>query len=196
MKRIMALTALVSVVALFAFTSQATAQDEPSLTADPATVAAEGEHSFTVSGAGFTPGLALFVLPCTIPGDPLTPASTPAEIGAGLAAVDATGGDCILDSLTLMPVTAGDDGTFSVQRSANVGQNFAWAAGDVAQTEVGSALIFIVDPMDDGMIPEGGADTGFGGMAGNGSSLVVPLAAGLFAVVMLGGAAITLRRND
>ena len=52
-----------------------------------------------------------------------------------------------------------------------------------------------MDDMDD-MAPEGGADTGFGGMAGSGSSLVVPLAAGLFAVAVLGGAAITLRRND
>ena len=53
-----------------------------------------------------------------------------------------------------------------------------------------------MDDMDDMDAPEGGADTGFGGMAGSGSSLVVPLAAGLFAVAVLGGAAITLRRND
>ena len=35
MKRIMALTAAVSLLALFALTSQASAQDGPSLTADP-----------------------------------------------------------------------------------------------------------------------------------------------------------------
>ena len=193
MKRIMALTALVSVVALFAFTSQAAAQQVGTLTADPPTVPAEGEHTFTVTGSGFIPNTSVFVLPCTLPGDPLTPASSAEEIGASMAALDATGGDCDLGSLT--PAAIDGDGNFSVEVTAAVGQNFAWVAGDAPpSTQNGLVPVFIVDPSM--MAPEGGADTGFGGMADSGSSLVVPLAAGLFAVAVLGGAAITLRRND
>ena len=195
MKRIMALTVAVSLLALLVLTSQASAQDGPSLTADPAYVEAEGDHSFTVSGAGFTAGLALFVLPCTLPGEPMTPEN----LAAGLAAMGQT--DCNLGSLT--PAVVGADGTFSVSVSATVGQNFVWVAGDAAQTESAAAPVFIGAPMDDmgddmgdDMAPEGAAETGFGGMAGSdGNSLAVPLAATIAAVTLLGGAALVTRRN-
>ena len=207
MKRIMALVALVSVVALFAFTTQAAAQDGPSLSADPPTVAAEGEHSFTVSGAGFSPGISLFVLPCTIPGDPVSVSTPLPELAAALGSI--TVADCNMSSLT--PVAAGDDGSFSVSVTGTVGANFAWIAGDAAQSEVAAVPVFIVDPsmMDDmgddmapegetdtGEAPEGGAGTGFGGMAGSdGNSVAVPLAASIAAVVALGGATLVRRRN-
>ena len=49
--------------------------------------------------------------------------------------------------------------------------------------------------MDD-MTPEGAPNTGFGGMAGSDSnSVAVPLAAGIAAVVVLGGATLVRRRN-
>ena len=195
MKRIMALTVAVSLLALLVLTSQASAQDGPSLTADPAYVEAEGDHSFTVSGAGFTAGLALFVLPCTLPGEPMTPEN----LAEGLAAMGQT--DCDLGSLT--PAVVGADGAFSVSVSATVGQNFVWVAGDAAQTESAAAPVFIGAPMDDmaddmgdDMAPEGAAETGFGGMAGSdGNSVAVPLAATLAAVVLLGGATLVARRN-
>ena len=200
MKRIMALTVAVSLLALLVLTSQASAQDGPSLTADPAYVEAEGDHSFTVSGAGFTAGLALFVLPCTLPGEPMTPEN----LAAGLAAMGQT--DCNLGSLT--PAVVGADGTFSVSVSATVGQNFVWVAGDAAQTESAAAPVFIGAPMDDmaeedmaddmgdDMAPEGAAETGFGGTAGSdGNSLAVPLAATIAAMALLGGAALVTRRN-
>ena len=141
MKRIMALAALVSVVALFAFTTQAAAQDGPSLSADPPTVAAEGEHSFTVSG-GFSPGISLFVLPCTIPGDPVSVSTPLPELAAALGSI--TVADCNMSSLT--PVAAGDDGSFSASITGTVGANFAWIAGDAAQSEVAAVPVFIVDP--------------------------------------------------
>ena len=195
MKRIMALTVAVSLLALLVLTSQANAQDGPSLTADPAYVEAEGDHSFTVSGAGFTAGLALFVLPCTLPGEPMTPEN----LAEGLAAMGQT--DCNLGSLT--PAVVGADGAFSVSVSATVGQNFVWVAGDAAQTESAAAPVFIGAPMDDmgddmgdDMAPEGAAETGFGGTAGSdGNSVTVPLAATVAAVTLLGGAALATRRN-
>ena len=192
MKRIMALTAAVSMLALFVLASQAHAQDGPSLTADPAYVPAEGDYTFTVSGSGFTAGLALFVLPCTAPGDPMTPENAAEAIGRiGQA-------DCDLGSLT--PAVVGADGTFSATVSATVGQNFVWVAGDAAQTESGAAPVFIGEPMADDMAddmaPDGAAETGFGGMAGSdGNSVAVPLAATLAAVALLGGAVLVTRRN-
>ena len=196
MKRIMALTAAVSLLALFALASQASAQDGPSLTADPPAVPAEGEYTFTISGSGFTAGLALFVLPCTAPGEPMTPDN----VAAAIAAIGQT--DCNLGSMT--PVVVGADGTFSLTATATVGQNFVWIAGDAAQTEAGAVPVFIVEPMDDmgddmgdDMAPEGAAETGFGGTAGSdGNSVAVPLAATLAAVALLGGTALVARRHS
>ena len=200
MKRIMALAALTSVVALFAFTTQAAAQDvvQGTLTADPATVPAEGEYTFTVSGSGFIANTSVSLLPCTLPGDPLSPASSPEAIGAAFSALAPISGDCDLGKVLPTPIDA--DGSFSVQHTATVGQNFAWVAGDNPTTQSGVVPVFIVDPsmmeeMDE-MVPEGGADTGFGGMAGSdGNSVAVPLAAGIAAVVALGGATLVRRRN-
>ena len=192
MKRIMALTAAVSLLALFALASQASAQDGPSLTADPPAVPAEGEYTFPISGSGFTAGLALFVLPCTAPGAPMTPDN----VAAAIAAIGQT--DCNLGSMT--PVVVGADGTFSLTATATVGQNFVWIAGDAAQTEAGAVPVFIVEPMDDmgdDMAPEGAAETGFGGTAGSdGNSVAVPLAATLAAVALLGGTALVARRHS
>ena len=192
MKRIMALTAAVSLLALFALASQASAQDGPSLTADPPAVPAEGEYTFTISGAGFTAGLALFVLPCTAPGEPMTPEN----VAQAIASIGQT--DCDLGSMT--PVVVGADGTFSLTATAPVGQNFVWIAGDAAQTEAGAVPVFIVEPMDDmgdDMAPEGAAETGFGGTAGSdGDSVAVPLAATLAAVALLGGTALVARRHS
>ncbi|MCY3650478.1 MAG: hypothetical protein F4Y99_13380 [Acidimicrobiaceae bacterium] len=192
----MALTAAVSLLALFALASQASAQDGPSLTADPPAVPAEGEYTFTISGSGFTAGLALFVLPCTAPGEPMTPDN----VAAAIAAIGQT--DCNLGSMT--PVVVGADGTFSLTATATVGQNFVWIAGDAAQTEAGAVPVFIVEPMDDmgddmgdDMAPEGAAETGFGGTAGSdGNSVAVPLAATLAAVALLGGTALVARRHS
>jgi LPXTG-motif cell wall-anchored protein len=65
---------IVTVVAMMglAFAAPASAQDEPSVTADPPYVEAPGEATFIVSGEGFSdPGL--FILPCDIPEGDDTP---------------------------------------------------------------------------------------------------------------------------
>ncbi|MCY4663911.1 MAG: hypothetical protein OXC00_04515 [Acidimicrobiaceae bacterium] len=193
MKRIMALTAAVSMLALFVLASQAHAQDGPSMTADPAYVPTEGEHTFTLSASGFSPGLALFVLPCTIPGDPMTPENAAEAMGR------LSQESCDLGSLT--PTVVGADGTFSLEITGTIGQNFVWVAGDAAQTETAAAPVFIGEPpmddMGDDMAPDGAAETGFGGTAGSGgNSVAVPLAATLAAVALLGGTALVARRHS
>ena len=197
MKRILTVMALASVLALFAFANQASAQDLVigTLSADPPTVPTEGEHAFTVTGSGFIPNTSVFVLPCTLPGDPLSPASSAEAIEAAALSINATGGDCNLGNLT--PAAIDADGAFSAQVTASVGANFAWVAGDNPTTQQGFVPVFIVDPaMMDDMAPEGGAETGFGGTAGSdGNSVAVPLTAALVGTALLAGAALAVRRN-
>ena len=197
MKRTMALTAIVSVLALFVLSSQASAQDEPSLTADPPAVDGPGTYTFTLTGSGWSPGLLVFIVPCTYPGEQLTTA-TPVE---DMAAVVGSLGqdDCVLAPMGSAPV--GGDGTFTVEVTHDVPGNFAFGAGDAGGTEEGAVPVLFIaedmgDDMGDDMAPEGAADTGFGGTAGSdGNSIAVPLAATLAAVVLLGGAVIATRRH-
>ena len=198
MKRIMALTAIVSVLALFVLTSQASAQDGPLLTADPPAVDGPGTHTFTLTGSGWSAGLTVFIVPCTVPGEQLTTASSIDAIVAALAGMGQA--DCILAPLG-PPIPVGDDGTFTVEITHDVPANFAFGAGDAAVTEDSAVPVLFIaedmgDDMGDDMAPEGGAETGFGGMAGSdGNSVAVPLAATLAAVVLLGGAALVTRRH-
>lgn len=200
MKRILALVTLTSAVALFAFAGHAAAQETATLTADPATVPAEGSYTFTVTGSGFIPDSSgVNVLPCTLPGETLSPASSAEEIAAAVAVLNPLGGDCDLGNVT--PVSIDSDGGFSIEATASVGVNFAWGAGDVSQTQSALIPVFIVDPamaddMADDMAPDGAAETGFGGMAGSdGNSVAVPLTAALVGASLLAGAALVARRN-
>jgi hypothetical protein len=193
MKRIMALTAAVSVLALFVLTSQASAQDGPSLSADPPAVDGPGTYTFTLTGSGWSPGLLVFIVPCTVPGDQLTTAMPIEEVVAVASGLSAD--DCVLSPMGSS--TVGGDGTFTVEVTHDVPANFAFGAGDAATTESsGFPILFIADDMGDDMAPEGAAETGFGGMAGSdGNSVAVPLAATLAALVLFGGAALVARRN-
>ncbi|MYA86697.1 MAG: hypothetical protein F4Y12_14080 [Acidimicrobiaceae bacterium] len=193
MKRIMALTAIVSVLALFVLTSQASAQDGPLLTADPPAVEGPGTYTFTLTGSGWSAS-PIFIVPCTVPGEQLTTASSTDAIVAALEGMGQA--DCVLAPLGA-PIVVGGDGTFTVEITHDVPANFAFGAGDAGGTEDGAApVLFIAEDMGDDMAPDGAAETGFGGMAGSdGNSVAVPLAATLAAVVLLGGAAIVTRRH-
>ncbi len=197
MKRIMALTAIVSVLALFVLTSQASAQDGPLLTADPPAVPGPGTYTFTLTGSGWSAS-PIFIVPCTVPGEQLTTASSTDAIVAALEGMGQN--DCILAPLGA-PIIVGGDGTFTVEITHDVPANFAFGAGDAGSTEDSAAPILFIaedmgDDMGDDMAPEGAAETGFGGMAGSdGNSVAVPLAATLAAVVLLGGAALVTRRH-
>ena len=208
MKKIMALTAVVSVLALFVLTSQASAQDGPSLSADPPAVAGPGTQTFTVTGSGWSPGLLVFIVPCTIPGEQLTTATPLEEIVAAMGGIDSD--SCVLSPIG-GPAPVGGDGTFTVEVTHDVPANFAFGAGDAGSTEASAAPVLFIaedmgddmgdddmadDDMADDMAPEGGAETGFGGMAGSdGNSVAVPLAATLAAVALLGSATLVARRH-
>ena len=112
----------------------------PALVVDPATVPSTGRHDFTINGTGFDPGLTVFVLVCTIPGDEVSPDTPAADLEAAIAKVDPFS-HCDLG--TAKAVTADSSGSFSVQRSARVGQNFLWSAGDIARTQGAAAPVFI-----------------------------------------------------
>jgi hypothetical protein len=214
----MALTAVVSVLALFVLTSQASAQDGPRLTADPPAVDGPGTHTFTLTGSGWSAS-PIFIVPCTVPGEQLTTASSTDAVVAALSGMDQDA--CVRAPMASGPV--GADGTFSFEVTHDVPANFAFGAGDAATTESSAApVLFIVedmgddmgedaedmgddmgedaedmgDDMGDDMAPEGAAATGFGGMAGSdGNSVAVPLAATIAAMTLLGGAALVSRRH-
>ena len=192
MKRVMALTAIVSVLALFVLTSQASAQDGPLLTADPPAVEGPGTYTFTLTGSGWSAS-PIFIVPCTVPGEQLTTASSTDAIVAALEGMGQA--DCILAPLgAAIPV--GGDGTFTVEITHDVPANFAFGAGDVGGTEDSAAPVLFIADMGDDMAADGGMGAGFGGMAGSdGNSVAVPLAATLAAVVLLGGAALATRRH-
>ena len=194
----MALTAVVSVLALLVLTSQASAQDGPLLTADPPAVEGPGTYTFTLTGSGWSAS-PIFIVPCTVPGEQLTTATSTDAIVAVLEGMGQA--DCILAPLGA-PIVPGGDGTFTVEITHDVPANFAFGAGDAGGTEDSAAPVLFIaedmggDDMGDDMAPDGAAETGFGGMAGSdGNSVAVPLAATLAAVVLLGGAALVTRRH-
>ena len=117
----------VAMLALLIVPVAATAQDEPTVTVEPTEVEAAGPADLTIEGAGFTPGLDLFILPCVAPDGDLT-------------AINGQE-DCDVGDLT--PVTVGDDGTFSVEVNYDIVENFAVVAGDAAQSESAGALVAI-----------------------------------------------------
>ena len=196
MKRIIALVAAATVMALLVLPSQAAAQDGPALSIDPPAVDGPGTHTFTITGSGWSAGLLVFIVPCTYEGDQLTTASSTDDMVAALGQL-ATNPDACVRSPIGGPAPVGADGTFSLEVTHDVPANFAFGSGDATAAETASVPVpFIAEDMGDGMAPDGAAETGFGGMAGSdGDSVAVPLAATLAAVVLLGGAALVTRRH-
>ena len=193
MKRTMALAALTSVVALFAFTTQAAAQDGPTASVDPEYVSEAGTHTITVSGSGW-PAAGTVILACAGFG------------GVEPEVVEEADAFTKCDIGGLTPATMDGD-SFSNAVDLDIPAeglvilvgNQAAGLGVLATVHVGEMMAD--DMADEGgtdtdMAPEGGADTGFGGMAGSdGNSVAVPLAASIAAVVVLGGATLVRRRN-
>ena len=142
MKRIMALTAAVSLLALFVLTAQANAQSTPTLEADPPAVAGPGAQSITLTGTGWNPGLFVFVVECTVPGDQLTTATPMDEIVAAMMSMAE-------DDCTRSPVgtaTAQPDGTITVGVNANVTANYALGVGDIGgQQSRAVPIVFVAE---------------------------------------------------
>lgn len=188
------MVAVASVLALFALTGQAAAQDGPLLQADPPAVPGPGTYTFTLTGSGWQSGLLVYIVPCTVGGDQLTTASSADDIEAVMEAVASE--DCARIPIG-GPELVGADGTFTVEVTHEITANFAFGAGDAGSVEDDAVpVLFVADDMSDDMAPEGGADTGFGGTAGaDPASVAVPLAATTAAVILLGGTALVVRRN-
>lgn len=194
MKRTLAMSLVASVLALFALTGQAAAQDGPALQADPPAVPGPGTYTFTLTGSGWQSGLLVYIVPCTVGGDQLTTASSTDDIVAAMEAIASE--DCQQIPIG-GPQLVGADGAFTVEVTHDVPANFAFGAGDAGRVEDSAVpVLFVAGDMGDDMAPEGGADTGFGGTAGaDPGSVDVPLAATLTAVILLGGTALVVRRN-
>lgn len=126
MKKIIAVAGFLALM-LTMLSGTASAQDEPTISADPASVSEEGTASITVMGENFTPGNSLFLLPCVAPdGD-----------------ANAINGQADCDIADLTAVTVGDDGTFSIDVEYDIVECFAIAAGDAAQTEAAAVTVLV-----------------------------------------------------
>ena len=186
MKRVMAMTAAVSMLALLVLTSQAHAQGEATASADPEYVSAAGSHSITISGSNW-PDSGTAIIPCAGYGGVAPAEAIEAEVFANcdLGSVSPAGvaGGSFSETLTLdIPA----DGLVLL-----IG-NQAAALGVFVVVKIGEPM----DDMGDDMAPDGAAETGFGGMAGSdGNSVAVPLAATIAAVTLLGGAVLVSRRH-
>ena len=112
----------------FLFAGSASAQDGPSITVEPSSVEEAGEHTFTVTGTGWT-GSPVAVLPCDYPegGDPNAVVAASCDQG-NMAVVGALDGD----------------GGFTQEITINVPEEGRWVgAGDFAQTESAGAGVTV-----------------------------------------------------
>ena len=186
-KRIMALTAALSMLALFVLTSQATAQEDVAASVDPEYVSEAGEHTVTVSGTGWTPGAA--IVDC-----PGWGGTAPAASDVDTAAVITNCPGVLSGGTTATSVS---DGSFSQEVTVNVPDEGVVLLVFTQSPEAGAVVVVKVgEAMGDDMAPEGGAETGFGGTAGSdGNSVAVPLTAALVGATLLAGAALAVRRD-
>ncbi len=102
--------------------------EEPTAPSLTATVPAPGLQDVTITGRDWTPGLAIFILPCPDVDDEK----------------DATGDTCDISQLT--PVTVGSDGTFEVTAQWDVPEEgLVFAAGDAAETQGATGTVRVDD---------------------------------------------------
>ncbi len=165
------------------------AQAEPGIEVDPTSVDAAGEQEVTVTLSGFTPELAVFVLPCGFPA------------GGDVAVFDNT----TCDQAQLSPVTIDADGAGIVTATYDVpAEGLAVYVTDAAVVETGVALITIGGGEDAAAETETDESAGEGDgtpaptavntgepVSGSSNVLLLGLAAGMLA---LAGGAMTLRR--
>ena len=132
----------VSVAVLVSTLPSTTSAEGPSLSIEPAVVAAPGEYSFAISGEGFT-ARTIYLLPCVVP-------------MSGLAA-DVDPDAC--DTSDFTPV-APRNGSFSVVLTLEVGEDgFALGAGDTARTEYAAAVVLLGPVPGEQALAETGAFT-------------------------------------
>ena len=127
----------------------------PSITVDPTSVSAAGQHTFTVTGSGWTVSLTN-VLPCKIP-----EGANGAEIDASVHCTSLA----VLDIQNMRP-TPVTNGGFEVEISIDVPeQGIFIMAGDTARTESAEAVLITVGSMGDGDMDDSDDMTPDGDMA-------------------------------
>lgn len=172
MKKFLSAIAVAGLV-LVSFAGAAGAQDDETtvgtVTADPATVPAAGEHTFTASGEGFIPDSTILLGSCTSPSDTLVPGvSTDEEIVASGGEIDPLA-DCDLANALTIEVDA--DGNFTAEVTATVGDNFWVTAGTITgPAQAGGTWIPIVDAAAAGQLAVTGVDSGV--LAGAGVAMI------------------------
>lgn len=174
MKKLIAALAA-SVLLLVSMAGTAVAQEPTGvLEINPTTVDEAGEHQFTLGLSGFTPGLALFVLPCTAPA------------GGDMSAFDAAA-DC--DTANLTPVVADDNGNGTVTNTYTVTDDgLVVVAGDAAQTEFG--IVIVPPPGADAAADDAGDDGGELAETGVETGLLA-----VIATTMVAGGAMVVRQT-
>ena len=111
----------------------------PVLVVDPPTVPSVGDYNFTINGTGFVLDSPASVVICTIPGAPISIETPVQELSNALAAIGPA--DC--DLSTIETVDVDPDGSFSVERSATVGPNFAWVASNANAPHAAASPILL-----------------------------------------------------
>ena len=175
------LAALVAVLlatsmATLALAGTASAQDvvQGTVTADPATVPAPGEYTFTATGTDFIPDSSVLVVKCVAPGDALVPGEADLEaIVAKGAEIDPLA-DCDIGSAQNVDVDS--SGGWTAELTAEVGDNFFLSAGALDGSQAGGTWIAIVpegageeaeaETTDEEDLPETGVETPLLGIIG------------------------------
>ena len=113
----------------------------PALMASPATVPSAGHYTFTVTGSGWQPGLAVNVLICTSP-NALTAGMSQQEIDQAVEPISQNVfAYCNIGSLAA--ATVGSDGSFTANSTGHIGPNALLVAGDAGRTQSATLPIFI-----------------------------------------------------
>ena len=130
-------------------TDDAPAAAAPTLAVDPVKVSS-GINTFAVSGTGFDPDLAVWLLICALPGDSLS-VDTPAQQVAAAMELVSVPGDCVLFADVIVDIDP--DGHFTAALDVDVQANFMWYAGDQAGTQAATAAVFLEDTEPPEMAP-------------------------------------------
>ncbi|MEM7288020.1 MAG: hypothetical protein AAF480_16840 [Actinomycetota bacterium] len=127
-----AICSALAILGLAVFAAPASAQDGPSITVDPPSVEAAGDHDLTVTGEGFS--VDVVVLPCAPVEDFATfNPLTSCDLGGAV------------------PASPDDSGSFSVTVSFSVPEEgLGIVVGDQAQTEAAFANVTIGAAADEG----------------------------------------------
>lgn len=136
------LAAFTACVATLGFAGTASAQGDPTISVDPASVDAAGSADIAVTLSNFPAGDTVFVLPCTVPAS-----GDAADIG-----------DDSCDTAQLTTVVIGDDGSGSASVTYDIPDGGLVVAASNADASARDQLIVTVGAADTGAAEAPAAD--------------------------------------